>query len=76
MHLLYSDWSDTQAQFKQHVNAISGIHNDSMKNYSGFFNEMVGKTVAVNVQVLQTSEQTKNNNIILLLIIALLKTLG
>ena len=36
VHLPYSDWSDAQAQFKRHVNAISGIHSESMENYSSF----------------------------------------
>ena len=49
----YSDWSDAEAQFKQHEN---GIHSESMKNYSSFLNEMTGKVVPVNVQVFQTSE--------------------
>ena len=39
-------------------------------------NEMAGKVVPVNVQVVQTSEQTKKNNKILLLITDLLKTAG
>ena len=76
VHLPYTDWSDAQAQFKQHVNAVSGIHSKSMKNYSSFLNEMAGKVVPVNVQVFQTSEQTKKNNRILLSIIDLLKTAG
>ena len=37
VHLPYSDWSDAQAQFKRHVNAISGIHSESMENYSSFW---------------------------------------
>ena len=54
VHLPYSDWSDAQAQFKRQlvafsVNAISGIHSESMKNYSRFLNEMTGKVVQVNV---------------------------
>ena len=49
VHLPYSDWSDAQAQFKWHVNAISGIHSESLKNYSRFLNEMTGKVVPVNV---------------------------
>ena len=76
IHLPYSDWSDAQAQFKHHVNAISGIHSESMENYSSFLNEMTGKVVPVNVQVVQTSEQTNKNNRILLSIIDLLKLLG
>ena len=76
MHLPYSDWSDAQAQFKQHVNAISGIHSESMKNYSRFLNEMTGKVEPVNVQVVQKSEQTKKNNRILLSINDLLTTAG
>ena len=76
MHLSYSDWSDAQAQFKWHLNEISGIHSESMKNYSSFLNEMTGKVVPVNVQVVQTSEQIKKNNRILLSIIDLLKTAG
>ena len=76
MHLPYSDWSDAQAQFKRHVNAISGIHSESMKHYSSFLNEMTGKVVPVNVKVVQTSEQTKKSNRILLSIIDLLKTAG
>ena len=52
VHLPYSDWSDAQAQFKWHVNAVSGIHSEYMKNYSSFLNEMAGNV--------QTSEQTKN----------------
>ena len=76
VHLAYSDWSHAQAQFKWHVYAISGIHSKSMKNYSSFLNEMTGKVVPVNVQVVQTSEQTKKNNRILLSIIDLLKTAG
>ena len=43
VHLPYSDWSDAQAQFKRHVNAISGNHRGPMKNYSNFLNEMAGK---------------------------------
>ena len=76
VHLSYSDWSDAQSQFKWHLNEISGIHSESMKNYSSFLNEMAGKVVPVNVQVVQTSEQTKKNNRILLSIIDLLKTAG
>ena len=52
VHLPYSDWSDAQAQFKWHVNAVSGIHSEYMKNYSSFLNEMAGNV--------QTSENTKN----------------
>ena len=55
VHLPYSDWSDALAQFMWHVNAISGIHSESQKNYSSFLNEMTGKVVPVNVQVVQTS---------------------
>ena len=62
MHLLYSDWSDAQAQFKRHVNVVSGIHSESMKNYSSFLNEMAGKVIPVNVQVVQASEQTNKTN--------------
>ena len=58
----------------RHVNAVSGIHGESMKNYSSFLNEMAGKIVQVNVQIVQTREQTKKNNKILLSIIDLLKT--
>ena len=76
MHLPYSDCSDAQAQFKRHVNTISGIHSESMKNYSSSLNKMTGKVVPVNVQVVQTSDQTKKNNRILLSIIDLLKTAG
>ena len=76
VHLPYSGWSDAQAQFKRHVNAVNGIHSESIKNYSSFLNEMTGKVVPVNVQVNQTSEPTKKNNRILLLIIDLLKTAG
>ena len=76
VHLPYSDWSDAQAQFMQHVNAIRGFHTESMKNYLGFLNEMSGNAVPVNVQVVQISEQTKKNNRILLPIIDLLKTAG
>ena len=76
VHLSYSGWSDAQIQFKWHGNKISGIHNESMKNYSSFLNEMAGKVVPVNVQVVQTSEQTKKNNRILLSITDLLKTAG
>ena len=76
VHLLYSDWGDTQAQFKRHVNAISGIHSESVKKYSSFLNEMAGKVLLANVQVIQTSEQTKKNNSILLSITDLLKTAG
>ena len=60
----------------RHVNAVSGIHGESMKNYSSFLNEMADKVVPVNVQVVQTSEQTNKNNRILLSIIDLLKTAG
>ena len=78
MHLPYSDWSDAQAQFKQHLNAISGTDSESMKNCSSFLNDMTDKVVPVNVQVVQTSQQTRKNNRILLpfycLIIDLLKT--
>ena len=76
VYLPYSDWSDPQAQFKRNVNAINGIHSESMKNCSSFLNEMAGKVVPVNVQVVQASEQTKKNNRILLSIIDLLKTAG
>ena len=76
VHLPYSDWSDAQAQFKRHVNAISGIHSESVKKYSSFLNEMAGKVILANVQVVQTSEQTKKNNSILLSITDLLKTAG
>ena len=76
VHLSYSGWSDTQIQFKRHGNKISGIHNESMKIYSSFLNEMAGKVVPVNVQVVQTSEQTKMSNRILLSITDLLKTAG
>ena len=76
MHLSYSDWSDAQAQFKWHLNEISGIHSESMKNYSSFLNEMTGKVVPVNAEIVQTSEQTKKNNRILMSIIDLLKTAG
>ena len=76
MHLPYSDWSDAQAQFKRHVNAISGIHSESVKKYSRFLNEVAGKVILANVQVVQTSEQTKKNNSILLSITDLLKTAG
>ena len=62
MHLPYSDWSDAQAQFKRHVKAVSGIHSESMKNYSSFLNEMAGKVIPVNVQVVQASEQTNKTN--------------
>ena len=42
------------------MNAISGIHSESMKNYSSsFFNEMAGKVVLANVQVVQKSEQLR-----------------
>ena len=58
------------------MNAISGIHNESTKNYSSFLNEMADKVVPVNVQVVQTSEQTKKNSRILLSISDLLKTAG
>ena len=58
------------------MNAISGMHCESMKNYSSFLNEMAAKVVPVNVQVVQTSEQTKKNNRILLSITDLLKTAG
>ena len=74
VHLPDSDWSD--AQFNWHVNAVSGIHNESMKNYSSFLNEMAVKVVPVNVQVVQPSEQTKKNNRILLSITDFLKTAG
>ena len=76
VHLSYSGWSDAQIRFKQHGNKISGIHSESMKNYSSFLNEMAGKVVPVNVQIVQTSEQTKKNNRILLSITDLLKTAG
>ena len=76
VHLPYSDWTDAQAQFKWHVNAISRIHSESMKNYSRFLNGMTGKVVPVNVQVVQTSEKIKENNRILLPTIDLLKTAG
>ena len=76
VHLPYSDCSDAQAQFKRHVNTISGIHSESMKNYSSSLNKMTGKVVPINVQVVQTSDQTKKNNRILLSIIDLLKTAG
>ena len=56
------------------MNAISGVHSESMKNYSRFLNEMTGKVLQVNVQVVQRSEQTKKNNRILLSINELLKT--
>ena len=60
VHHTYSDWSDARTQFKKHVNAISGIHSESMKNYSSsFFNEMAGKVVLANVQVVQKSEQLR-----------------
>ena len=65
VHLPYSGWSDTQAQLKWHVNVIRGIHS-----------EMAGKVVPVDVQTVQTSEQTKKNNRILLSIIDLLKIAG
>ena len=58
------------------MNTNSGIHSESIEEYSSFLNEMSGKVVAVNVQVVQTSEQTKKNNRILLSIIDLLKTAG
>ena len=51
VHLPYSDWSDAQAQFKRDVNAVSGIHSESIKNYSRFLNEMASKVVPINVQV-------------------------
>ena len=76
VHLPYSDWNDTQAQFKPHVNVISGIHSESMKNNSSFLNEIAGKLVPVNVQLVQASEQTKKTNIILLSITDVLKTAG
>ena len=56
------------------MNAVSDIHNESMKNYSSFLNGMAGKVVPVNVQVVQTSELTTKNNVVLLSIIDLLKT--
>ena len=60
MHHTYSDWCDARTQFKRHVNAISGTHSESMKNYSSsFLNEMAGKVVPVNVQVVQKSEQLR-----------------
>ena len=64
LHLPYSDWSDAQAWFKQHVNAVSGIHSESMKNYSSFLNEMRHKVVPVNVQVVQKkrTNQEKQQN--------------
>ena len=62
--------------FKWHVNAVSHIHSESMKNYSSFLNEMTGNVVTVNVQVVQESEQTKKINRILLSIIDHLKTAG
>ena len=46
------------------------------KIIQAFMNEMAGKVVPVNVQVVQTSEQTKKNNRILLSIIDLLQTAG
>ena len=55
VHLPYSDWSDALTQFMWHANAISGIHSESQKNYSSFLNEMTGKVVPVNVQVVLTS---------------------
>ena len=69
-------FSDAQAQFKQHMNAISGIHSEAMKNYSSFLNEMAGKVGSVNAQVVPTKEQTKKNNIILLQSLTFLKLLG
>ena len=56
MHLPYSDWGDAQAQFKRHVNAISGIHSESVKKYSSFLNEMAGKVILANVQVVQVNK--------------------
>ena len=76
VHLPYSDWNDAQAQFKRHVNVTSGIHSKSMKNNSSFLNEIAGKLVPVNVQLIQASEQTKKTNIILLSITDVLKTAG
>ena len=58
------------------MNSISGIHSESMKNYSSFLNEMAGNVVPVNAQVVETSEQTKKDSIILLSIMELLKTVG
>ena len=58
------------------MNAISGIHSESMENDSSFLNEMAVKVISVNVQVVQTNEQTKKNSRILLSITDLLKTAG
>ena len=74
LNLLYSYWNQAQALLKQHVNVISDIHSESMKNYSNILNEMAGRVIPVNIQVLQTSKQTKKNNRILLSIINLLKS--
>ena len=74
VYLPYSDWSDAQNQFNRHVNAISGIHSESMKKFSSFLNEMTGKVVPVNVQVVLINEQAKKDNRILLRSIDLLKT--
>ena len=56
------------------MNAISGIHSESMKNDANFLNEMAVKVIPVNVQIVQTNEQTKKNSRILLSITDLLKT--
>ena len=56
------------------MNAISGIHSESMKKFSSFLNEMTGKVVPVNVQVVLINEQAKKDNRILLRSIDLLKT--
>ena len=61
MYLPYSDWSDAQVQSKQHMIAINGIYCESVK--------MASKMEPANVQVVQTSEQTKKDNKILLSII-------
>lgn len=50
-HLPYFYQTDAQAQFTQRLNATSCIHIESMKNYLKFLNEMAGKVVSVNVQL-------------------------
>ena len=56
------------------MNAISGIHSESMKNDASFLNKMAVKVIPVNVQIVQTNEQSKKNSRILLSITDLLKT--
>lgn len=76
VHLPYKTWRDAHGGFRRHVNAEAGIHSKSMKNYGNFLKEMAGQVAPVNVQVVQTTTQTKKNAKILISIIDTIKTVA